>query len=166
MRVGARDDGAAGLERLAQRFQRRALELRQLVEEQHAEMRERDLARPGAHAAADQRRQRGRMMRVAERAAAAEAAVGEQAGDRVDHADLERLGRRERRQQAGQALRQHRLAGAGRADHQQIVAAGGRDLERALGRLLALDVAQVGIGRRRPRPGAGPGGASTCVPLK
>jgi hypothetical protein len=34
----------------------------------------------------------------------------------VDHADLERLDRRQRRQDAGQALRQHRLAGPGRAD--------------------------------------------------
>ena len=91
-------------------------------------MRERDLARPGAQAAADQRRQRGRMMRIAERAAALQLAVRELAGERVDHADLERLGRIERRQDAGQARGQHRLAGAGRADHQQIVPAGGGDL--------------------------------------
>ena len=72
-------------------------------------------------------------MRIAERPAAHQPAVGELAGDRMDHADLQRLGRIERRQEAGQACRQHRLAGAGRADHQQVVAAGGGDLERALG---------------------------------
>ena len=46
MGVGARHGDAAGLHRLAQRFERGALELRQLVEEQHAEMGERHLARP------------------------------------------------------------------------------------------------------------------------
>ena len=56
MGVGARHRDAAGLDRLAQGFQGGALELRQLVEEQHAEMGERNLARLGAHAAADQRR--------------------------------------------------------------------------------------------------------------
>ena len=44
----------------------------------------------------------------------------------------------------GSRARQHRLAGAGRPDHQQIVAAGRRDLERPLGALLALDVGEVG----------------------
>ena len=43
----------------------------------------------------------------------------------------------------GEPRRQHRLAGAGRTDHEQIVAAGGGDLERALGALLALDVLEV-----------------------
>ena len=69
-----------------------------------------------------------------------EPAVAQLARHRMDHADLERLARVERRQQARQPRRQHRLARAGRADHQQIVAAGRRDFERALGRLLALDV--------------------------
>ena len=40
MRVGAGDRDASGLDRLAQRLQGRALELRQLVEEEHALMRE------------------------------------------------------------------------------------------------------------------------------
>ena len=52
-----------------------------------------------------------------------------------------------RRQQTGQALRQHRLAGSRRADHQQAVRAGGRDLERALGRRLAAHVGEVGVAR-------------------
>ena len=51
---------------------------------------------------------------------------------------------RQRRQDAGQARGQHRLARAGRADEQQVVAAGRGDLQRPLGVLLALDVAQVG----------------------
>ena len=42
----ARDRDAAGLERLAQRFEAGSLPLGQLVQEQHAVVRERDLARP------------------------------------------------------------------------------------------------------------------------
>ena len=87
-------------------------------------------------------------------AAADQPAVGELAGQRVDHRDLERLGRLERRQDAGQARRQHRLAGAGRADHQQVVAAGRGDLERPLGALLALDVGRSGSRALARRPAA------------
>ena len=65
--LGTGDADAACLERLAQRFERRAVELGQFVEKQHPLMCERDLARPGARPAADQCRERGRMMRVAER---------------------------------------------------------------------------------------------------
>src|SRR6185437_6979621 len=53
MRVDPRDGGARGFQRLAQRLQRGALELRQLVEEENAEMREADLARPAAMAACE-----------------------------------------------------------------------------------------------------------------
>jgi hypothetical protein len=52
---------------------------------------------------------------------------------------------------AGEALRQHRLAGAGRPHQQQAVAAGCGDLQRPLGGGLALYVAQVRHGRIRRR---------------
>ena len=90
-------------------------------------------------------------MRRAERPPVGERAVFDLAGDRGDHRDFEQLGRRQRRQDRGQPRRQHRLAGAGRADHQEVVAAGGGDFERALGALLALDVGEVEQRRRRPR---------------
>jgi hypothetical protein len=45
----------------------------------------------------------------------------ELARDRLDHRHLERLGRLERRQEAGKPLCEHRLAGAGRADEQEVV---------------------------------------------
>ncbi len=73
---------------------------------------------------------------------------------------------RQRRQHARQALGQHRLARARRADVQQVVAAGGGDLQRPLGVLLALDVAQVGAARRRRSSGPGFGGPSIWVPRK
>ncbi len=143
MRVGAGDQGAAGLDGLPKRLQRRALEFRELIEKEHAVVREADLSGLGAKPAADQRGQRGGVMRVAEWAPARQLAVVQEPGDRMNHADFQRLGRGQRRQQARQALRQHRLARSRRADHQQVVAASGRDLERALRRLLALDVGEV-----------------------
>ena len=59
---------AAGLEGFAQHFEHVAVELGQLVEEQHAVMRERDLSGPRHRAAADQRDRRCRVVRRAERA--------------------------------------------------------------------------------------------------
>ena len=165
--VGARDRDLAGFERLAQRVEHLRLEFRQLVEKQHAVMRERNFARLGAQAAADQRRHRGRMMRRAERPPVGQRAVLDLARDRGDHRHFEQLGGRQRRQDGRQPRGQHRLAGAGRADHQQVVAAGGGDFERALGALLALDVGE--IEHRARGLGAGCracGRLSTCVPLK
>ena len=151
----------AGLERLAQRIEHRPLELGQLVEEQHAEMREADLARPDAQAAADQRRHRRAVVRRAERPAAADLAAAELARDRRDHRHFERLGRLQRRQDARQAGGEQRLARARRPAHQQIVPAGRGDLERALGDFLPLDLGEVGtavgrlgFGRRRRRDAA------------
>ncbi len=151
MAVGAGDADPAGFERLAQRLQRGAAEFRQFVEKQHALMRQADLAGPGAQAAADQGRQRGGMVRVAERPLAQQPAAAQPAGDRLDHAEFQRLGRFERRQDAGQPRRQHRLAGAGRPDHQQVVPAGRGDFERPLGALLALYILQVEPGGARRR---------------
>ncbi len=71
--VGAGDRHFAGLERLAQAVERLRVELGQFVEKQHAVMGERDLARPGVDAAADQRRHRRRMVRGAERPAIGQA---------------------------------------------------------------------------------------------
>ncbi len=85
-------------------------------------------------------------MRIAERPVEREGAVAQQAGHRGDHRDGQRLARIERRQDAGQALGEHRFAGAGRADHQQVVAAGRRHFERSLGGLLAFYVFEIGIG--------------------
>ncbi len=90
-------------------------------------------------------------MGIAERPLAADGAVGQFAGQRTHQGNLQRLARVQRRKQAGQALRQHRFARAGRPDHQQIVAAGGGDLQRALGALLAFHIPQIGHRARQRR---------------
>src|SRR3954451_11798128 len=55
--VGAGNADPPGFQRLAQGFERAAVEFRQFVEEQNTIMRQRDLARASAQAAADQRRE-------------------------------------------------------------------------------------------------------------
>ena len=79
-------------------------------------------------------------MRVAERPVEGEDAVAQQSGDRGNHRNRQCLARIERRQNTWQALGEHRFTRAGRADHQQIVAARRRYFERPLGGLLALYV--------------------------
>lgn len=62
------------------------------------------------------------VVRRAEGAVDGDAArVEQQARDRADGDDLERLLLAERLEDAGEAAREHRLAGAGRADEQQVV---------------------------------------------
>ncbi len=141
--IGARHRDLAVLQGLAQRIQHPGIELRQFVEKQYALMRERDFTRLGAHAAAGQRRHAGGMVGAAERPPRRQRAVADFAGDRGDHRNFEQFGRRQRRQDRGQPGCQHRLAGAGRADHQEMMSAGRGKLERALGAFLSLDVAQV-----------------------
>ncbi len=151
MGVGPGDADRSGLERLAQRIEGGALEFGQLVEEQHSEMGEADLARPDLEPAADQRDHRGAVVRRPVGSGADQPAAGKGAGDAGDHRHLQRLGRSQLGQYARQAGGEQRLARAGRPDHQQIVAAGRRDLERALGRLLPFHLGEVGAEARRLR---------------
>ena len=137
-----------GLERLAQHFEHAAVPFGQLVEEQHAVMRERNLAGPRVAAAADQRDGARRVMRRAVRAHPP-CSRRKPAGERGDRRGGERLFLGQRRQEARQPLREHRLAGAGRADHQQAVRAGCGDGERSLRGLLAAHVGEIGRGRSR-----------------
>ena len=137
------------LERLPERLERRPRELGELVEEEHAAVGERDLPWARRRAAADE--PGGEIVWCGARngRSAASRAVAEP-GDAVDPRDLDRLLERRRRQDAGEPPREHRLAGSGRPDHQQVVAAGGRDLERAPRVLLPAHVGEVE--RAGPRP--------------
>jgi hypothetical protein len=121
--IGARNGHFACLQRLTQRVERLRPEFRQFIQEQHAVMRQRNLAGPRVQAAADQSRHAGGMMRRAERTAVGQRAAFDFAGDRSDHGDFEQFGRRQRRQRrqnGRQPCRQHRFAGAGRSDHEPI----------------------------------------------
>ena len=150
--LAAHDLHPALLERLAQSIHRAAGELRQLVEEQDPAMRERDLARPRPAAAADQALSRDGVVRRSEGALGGEAS-GPDPGRAVDLGDLQRLLEARRREDARHAPREHGLAGAGRPDHQHVVAAGGGDLQGTLGVLLPSHVREVD----GKRPGAGLG---------
>ncbi len=134
----------------------------QLVQEQHAVVRQADLAGPRhARAAADQAGVGNGVVRRAERPLAQQArALRQDAGDAVDLGGLERLLEGQRRQDAGQALGQHGLARARRPDHEHVVHAGGGHLERALGGGLAAHVAEVerdAASGARGRPARGDG---------
>ena len=148
MSIGARDIDLAGFERLAQRIEHRALEFGQFIQEQDAQMRQTDLTGAHLQSAAGQRRHAGRVVRCAERTGAADPPCLQRSGDRLHHRHLQRLGRGEFGQNAGQAGCKQALARSGRADHQQVVAPGGRDFERAFGGFLPLHLFQV---RRDPR---------------
>ena len=79
------------------------------------------------------------------------------AGHGLDARHVDRLGRRQRRQDRREAPREHRLAGAGRPVHVDVVAAGGGDLQRRDQRVLAADVGEVEhrLGLAAPRSAAG-----------
>ena len=65
--------------------------LRQFVQEQHATMRQADLARLGPLAAAGHCRLRRRMVRLTEWRPHHQPSAGQETRNAVDHADLERL---------------------------------------------------------------------------
>ena len=166
------DGDLAGLQRLAQRVEHGRRELRRLVQEQHPAVGQRRRARAGP--GPSRRRRSPRPTRCgAAPGTAARSTSGrrrrQRAGDRVHRRHLERGVAVERRQQAGQPLGQHRLAGARAA---RSSAGGGRRPRppraayRAVG--LAEHVGQVGgrcagsvapaapaVGARRPARASG-----------
>ena len=75
----------------------------------------------------------------------------EHAGDAVNLGGLQRFFKGEGRQDGRHAFGEHGLAGAWRADHQDVVAAGAGDFERALGGLLAANVFEVDDVSAEPR---------------
>ena len=143
---GAGDAERAIFQRLAEHFENVARKLREFVEEEHAVVRQADFAGTRhAGAAADQAGVGDGVVRRAERALVQQSgARPERAGDAVDFGGFDGLFEGEGRQDAGEALGEHGLAGAGRADHQDVVDSGGGDFEGALGHGLAAHVAEIG----------------------
>ena len=141
---GAGDGDGVVFERLAHDFEDVAGELGQFVEEEQAVVGEGDFAGTRDDAAADEAGVGDGVVRRAEGALGDEPGGGiEDAGDGVDLGGLERFFEGERREDRRQALGEHGLAGAGRADHEDVVAAGGGDFESALGGVLAADIFEV-----------------------
>ena len=103
-----------------------------------------DFAGRGRRAAADQAGVADRVMRRAERPDGQERLAGLQPADgAVDPRGFDRLDGRQVGQDRRHPLGQHRLARAGRAEHQDVVSAGGGDGQRPLGHLLAADVGEI-----------------------
>src|SRR3954471_18353404 len=145
----AGNDELTVLERLPQRLQCGTLELRELVQQQHTEMRKARLTRTQTRPAADDRRRRRTVVRCAKRRVSDQRVIGiDEPRHRVDTRHFERLLLFERRQDPRQPAREHGLARSRRAAEQEVVPSGRRELERAAATLLATHGRQV----ERPVP--------------
>jgi hypothetical protein len=123
------DHHVAVLQRLAKRIEARALEFRQLVQEEHAMMSVACFTRARWPSAADQPGRRDRVVGRAERKRRDQTPCM-RAGDAVDPRDLDRLCSRQLGKDRWEPAGEHRLAGARGALEQQMVSARRGDLER------------------------------------
>ena len=143
---------------LAEGFERADVELGQFVEEEHAVVGEADLAGARLAAAADEAGVGDGVVRGAEGPLADEAdALGQHAAHAVYGGHTEGFGAREGGHDAGHGAGEQGLAGARRPGHEEVVPAGGGDLEGALDVLLAAHVAEVDGGRADVAPGVAAG---------
>ena len=145
--VDARDGHKAVLQRLAQRFQHIAVVFGQFIQKQNAVVRLGYFARRCICAAAHQRYIAGGVVRRTERTLGEQPCFGQRARHGMNARGFQRFFERHIRQNRGHAPRHQRLAGAGRADHQNVVPARGSDFQRALGALLPLYMTEIHIGR-------------------
>jgi hypothetical protein len=131
-------------ERLAHDFKHVAREFGEFIEEEQAVMGERDFTGTWDDASADEASVRDRVMGRAKGPLGNESGRGvEDSGDGVYLGGLERFFKGERSKNGRQALGEHCLAGARRADHEDVVTSGSSNLECALGGLLAADIFEV-----------------------
>ena len=129
------------LQGLAQNLHRVAVEFRQLVEEQHAVVRNRNLTGCGNLTAAGKSRRAHRMVRRTERTLDNQRfTVGQHPGNGMKHRRLNRLGERQRRQNRRQTLGKHTLAGAGRTDQKHIMLTHSRKLKCTFCQTLSFDI--------------------------
>lgn len=143
----AGDGDASVFERLAQYLQRAAFKLRQFVEEEDAVVGDADFAGGGIGAAAEQAGIGDGVMRRTKGARGDEGVfrVEQEAANAVDLGGLNGFIEGHRRDDGGDALGQHRFAGAGRADHEEVVAAGDGDFDGAFGTGLTLDFGEIDV---------------------
>ena len=142
--VGTGDDAFARFQRLPQGIEDLRREFGKLVEKKHAVMGEGNFAGSRADPAAYHGRHGGGVVRGMEGPAVGQLAAQELAGDRCDHRDVQQFARQKWRKNRGEPLRQHGLARSRRADHQQIVTAGRRNLKCTAGAFLPPDIGEVG----------------------
>ena len=156
MRHHARNHRPLVFQRLPQRVKRGPRKLRQLVQKQHAVVRQRNLARNSLSPAADKRRCGSAVVRCPERPSQLQFAPLRQlfvqyARHRLNHRVFQRLTQRQRRQNGNQPFRQHRLSRTRRPRHQKVMSARRSDKHRPFCALLPLDVGIVNIVNRRAR---------------
>ena len=140
----ARDGDGVIFQRLPHDLEYVAREFGELVEEEQAVVREGDFAWARHDAAADEAGVGDGVVRRAEGTLRDKTLRRiEHSGDGVDLGGLESFVEGEGREDRGQTFGEHRLAGAGRTDHEDVVTACGGDFEGALGGLLSTDIFEV-----------------------
>ena len=117
-------------------------------------MRERELARSRSASTAEDARRGDGMVRGAEGTCAHQRTPVQKIGGAVHLRHLDRFIEAERRQNARDPARHHGLAGAGRTDQKQVVAARRGDLQRALRVFLTADLGEIGRRSELGRVGA------------
>ncbi len=151
----------AGFKRLAERFEDTPVKLGELIQKQYAVVRKADFTGPCTSTTTDQSSSGGGMVGRAKRPATERARVESTGADRGDGGNFERLGLCQWRQQRRQSPCQRAFPGPGNANQQQAVAAGGCDEQRAFGKNLTANVAELeiitrlGDSRRRGAGGLG-----------
>ena len=134
------------LDGLAHHFQDTRAELGQLVQEEHAAVRQGNLAGMRPVAPAHQPGMRDGVVWGAEGAVLDEGGVRrELVGDRIDAGHVQGFLDAHARQDTGHGACQQGLAGSGWTDHQDIVRPCRGDFQGALDVLLAFDLAEIGL---------------------
>jgi hypothetical protein len=129
------------------RTSRVAAEFGEFVEEEDAVVGDADFAGGGNDAAADEADVGDGVVGGAEGARGDEAVRGveQEAADAVDLGGFDGFLQGHRRDDGRDALGEHRFAGAGRADEQDVVIAGDGDLDGPLDVLLAADIGEIDV---------------------
>ena len=125
------------------------MKFRQLIEKQNTPVRHRNFARPERLPAAGESACRNRVVRASERPCLDQRVLRVQhAEDRIDLRDLNGLFLRHVGENRRNSFGEHALARARRANHQHIVSARRRNLERPLHVFLPLHIAKIRQRRR------------------
>ncbi len=145
--MGAGDGDDVVFHGLAERLEDAAAELWEFVEEEDAAVGEADLAGPRDDASADDGGCGGGVVGRADGAVGDEGLARlEGAGGGVDAGDLDGFVDGEGWEDAGEGLGHHGLAGAGGAEHEEVVASRSGDGDGSLAAFLSSDFGEVDRG--------------------